>query len=144
VVLCFAHCTVLVTMTRRKKERDSANYAGGRRRRHDNQQRHVTAAESRRWRDVINRHFPRNVAAAAAEAIKAKRSTTATNEHGRTCLLDAEQASASERDNNRRPACAGAVRDGRVNHANASAPCDTGGLFARCRRCRSASALLFR
>jgi len=26
-----------------------------------NQQHHVTASESRRWRDVINRDFPRNV-----------------------------------------------------------------------------------
>ena len=114
--------TLLMT---RKTNRLRANHVGGVWR-HGNQQCHVTAAESRRWRDVINRDFPRDVADQRhrATAIKAIRSTR--KGVGHVCSASEH---ASEQTNERQQSATGAaaaaaaagdeLRVGGVNHANA-------------------------
>jgi len=105
-----------------------------------NQQRHVTAAESPRWRDVINRDFPRNAAdrprGAGDKSGKSRR--RAGVEH--VCWTSG-RANERTSDNNRRrsaplrAAAGDTVHVGGVNHANALATRP----FAWC-----ASSLLFR
>ena len=104
-----------------------------------NQQRHVTAAESRRWRDVINRDFPRNVADRRRAADDKSRKVG--EELSRTCPSDKQASELTNERQQSAPSAAAAadtVRVGRANHANALAT----QRLAWCGR--RASSLLFR